>query len=149
MKNKVNEIQISYREKISVLESPSIKGSWDAGKLLFEKWDKNTIGLHESFKVVMLNRANKVKGIHELSKGGIYSTSVDIRILFATALRSLSVGMILAHNHPSGTLRASEADIALTKKIKKISNFHNISVFDHLIIVPSGEYFSFKDGGLL
>ena len=101
MKDKVNEIQISYKDRICISKSPIIKSSSDAAELLFEYWDKNTIALYENFKVVLLNNSNRVKGIYELSKGGITGTLVDIRILFATILKSLTVGIILSHNHPS------------------------------------------------
>ncbi|WP_445956672.1 JAB domain-containing protein [Yeosuana sp.] len=97
MKDKVNEIRISYKENIALSDSPSIKSSADAGKLLFESWDKNTIALQESFKVLLLNNSNKIKGIYQLSTGGITGTLVDIRILFAVILKSLSVGVILSH----------------------------------------------------
>jgi len=149
MKNKVNEIQISYKEKIKTLKSEAIKSSEDAGKLFFEQWDKNTIGLHESFKVLLLNNSNKVKGIYQLSIGGITGTLVDIRILFAVILKSLATGIILCHNHPSGKLVPSEMDKQLTKKIKKASVFLDINILDHLIITPNGEYYSFSDNGLL
>ena len=149
MKDKVNEIQISYKEKTSISKSPSIKSSADAAELLFEHWDKSTIGLYENFKVVLLNNSNKVKGVYELSKGGITGTLVDIRILFATILKSLSVGIILTHNHPSGKLKPSEADINLTKKIKKAAELFDVKVLDHLIIVPNGDYYSFSDNAII
>ncbi|WP_142783756.1 JAB domain-containing protein [Changchengzhania lutea] len=149
MKNKVNEIRISYKEKISISKSPAIKSSADAGKLLFETWDKNTIAIQESFKVLLLNNSNKVKGVYELSKGGITGTLVDIRILFAVILKSVSVAVILSHCHPSGKLQPSEADKQLTDKIKNAAAFFDVKVLDHLIIVPNGEYYSFADNGIL
>lgn len=149
MKDKVNEIQISYKENRSTLKPTSIKSSACAAELLFEHWDQNTIELHESFKVLLLNNSNNVKGIYELSKGGITGTIVDMRILFATVLKSLSVGIILAHNHPSGKLIASEADKRLTEKIKKAAEFLDVKVLDHLIIAPDGNFYSFSDEGLL
>ena len=149
MKNKVNEIRISYCEKIGVINSPSMNNSEIVAKLLFENWDKQTIGLHETFKVLLLNNANKVKGTYQSSTGGLTGTLVDLRILFAVVLKTLSVGIILAHNHPSGTKKASEADINLTAKIKKAAELLDIRVLDHLIILPTGDYFSFADNGIL
>jgi len=145
--NKVNEIQVSYKEKIKV--STVISSSVDAGQLLFENWNKDTIELHETFKILLLNNSNKVKGIYEVSKGGITGTLVDLRILFAVILKSLSTGIILAHNHPSGKLIPSESDKSLTNKIKKASTLFDIKVLDHLIIVPNGAYYSFADNGML
>lgn len=93
----VSEIQVSYINKIKTEESHKITSSIDIAELLFETWNKNTIELHESFKVVLLNNSNIVKGIFEMSSGGITGTLVDVRILFAVALKSLSTGIILAH----------------------------------------------------
>ncbi|WP_136468599.1 JAB domain-containing protein [Flagellimonas onchidii] len=149
MRGKVNEISISYKEGINLSHSPNIKSSMDAAEVLYKQWDKDSIELHESFKVLLLNNSNKVKGIYELSKGGITGTLVDMRILFATVLKSLSVAIILAHNHPSGKLQASEADIRLTKKIQKAAKFLDIAVLDHLIITPDGNYYSFSDNHII
>ncbi len=149
MRNKVNEIKISYTEKNTTSIIDSITNSFKVAQLLFEDWDSDTIGLQESFKVVLLNNSNNVKGIYQISQGGITSTIVDLRILFAVVLKSLSVGIILVHNHPSGKLIPSEADKRLTEKIKKAADFFNIKVLDHLIIAPNGEYYSFTDNGLI
>jgi len=87
MKNKVNEIKVSYKEKTNVCESVTISSSADAGKVLFEDWNKNTIELQETFKIILLNNSNKVKGIYVVSSGGITGTLVDVRILFAVILK--------------------------------------------------------------
>ncbi len=149
MKNKVNEIRISYREKIRTSKSDAIKSSDDAAKLIYKNWDESTIGLHESFKVLLLNNSNKIKGIYQLSSGGITGTLVDLRILFAVILKTLSVGVILVHNHPSGKLKPSEADKQLTTKIKDAAKLFDVNILDHLIIVPNGNYYSFADNGML
>jgi DNA repair protein RadC len=149
MKNKINEIKVSYKGKIKTSKSEAIKNSEEVVKLLIENWDSDTIGFYESFKVLLLNNSNKIKGVYELSSGGITGTMVDIRILFAVILKTVSVGVILVHNHPSGKLKPSEADKNLTMKIKKAAEIFDINVLDHLIIVPDGSYFSFSDNGLL
>ncbi|MBS9462910.1 JAB domain-containing protein [Flagellimonas sp. 389] len=149
MKNKVNEIQISYKERVPAPFWQKINSSQDASEILFEHWNKNTIGVQESFKVLLLNNSNKVKGIYELSRGGITATMIDLRILFAVVLKTLSVAIILTHNHPSGKLEASKADIQLTNKIKNAAALFDIKVLDHLIIVPNGEYYSFADNSIL
>ncbi len=149
MQYKVNEIKISYKERISAPKWKKINSSKDAAEILHGTWDTDTIGLHETFKVVLLNNANKVKGVHTLSEGGITGVVIDIRILFAMVLKTLSVAIILAHNHPSGTLRPSGPDEEITNKIKKAGQLFDIKVLDHLIIVPDGDYFSFADNNLL
>jgi len=145
----VSEIQVSYINKTKTEKSHKITSSTDIAELLFETWNKNTIELHESFKVVLLNNSNTVKGIFEMSSGGITGTLVDVRILFAVALKTLSTGIILAHNHPSGTLKPSKSDKNLTTKIKRASELLDIKLLDHLIITPKHEYYSFADEGIL
>ena len=149
MKTKVNEITVSYKGNFKANQFPKISSSFDAGELLFNTWNKGSIGLQESFKVILLNNANKVKGIYEVSSGGITGTFVDIRLLFAVLLKSLTTAVILAHNHPSGTLRPSEADKSLTRKIISAGELLDIKVLDHLIINPDGNYFSFSDEGII
>ena len=149
MKTKVNEISIKYQGNFKISQAPKITSSLSASELLFSEWNKDQIGLQECFKVMLLNNANKVKGIYEVSMGGITGTLVDLRILFAVVLKSLTTSVILAHNHPSGTLRPSEADKRLTEKIKNAAVLFDIKVLDHLIITPDGNYFSFADEGLL
>ncbi|TMU50737.1 JAB domain-containing protein [Flagellimonas algicola] len=149
MEHTVNEIQISYRERLSTLRSFSLSNSYEVAQLLFKNWDSNTIGLHETFKILLLNQSNKVKGIYPLSMGGISATLVDLRILFAIVLKTLSVGIILAHNHPSGQMRASEADRQLTQKIQQGAKLFDVQVLDHIILAPDGRYYSFADNGFL
>jgi DNA repair protein RadC len=149
MNIKVNEIQLSYREVAPISGNPIITSSEAAYKVLRELWNPNTIGLHESFKVLLLNNSNKIKGVLHLSEGGITGALVDIRILFAVVLKSLSVGMILSHNHPSGQLKPSRADQQLTRKIQKSAKLFDVRVLDHLILSPEEGYFSFADEGLL
>ena len=149
MESKVNEIKISYKQRIKSDKWCQLKSSSDTAKFIFDNWDKNTIGIHESFKILLLNNANKVKGIYQVSSGGITGTLVDIRILFAVVLKSLATGVLLVHNHPSGTLKVSQADIQLTRKIKNAANFFDVKVIDHLIITPSGSYYSFADNAIL
>jgi DNA repair protein RadC len=149
MKNKVNEIKISYKGGLKSSMWHKISSSQDAAELLFEDWDKDTIALQEVFKIVLLNNSNKVKGVYQISQGGIVGTLVDLRILFAVILKSLSVAIILTHNHPSGKLMPSEADKRLTKKIKNASKLFDIKLLDHLIFVPDGDYYSFSDNGIL
>ena len=149
METKVNEIAISYSGNLKTNQLPKITSSQNAAELLYGQWNKNNIELHETFKVMLLNNANKVKGIYEVSTGGITGTLVDLRIIFAVVLKSLTTAVILAHNHPSGTLRPSEPDKRLTQKIKKAGELFDIKVLDHLILTPDGNYFSFADEGIL
>ncbi len=103
---------------------------------------------HEEFWALYLNNANKILQTQQLSKGGITGTIVDIRLTLKTALQLGAVGIILAHNHPSGTLKPSEADKQLTKKLKCAGESLDIKILDHLIITEKA-YFSFADEQLL
>ncbi|GAB5401267.1 MAG: DNA repair protein RadC [Aureisphaera sp.] len=103
---------------------------------------------HEEFWAVYVNNSNKVLQTQQLSKGGITGTVVDIRLTMKTALQIGAMGIILAHNHPSGTLRPSEADKQLTKKFVFAGNSLDIKILDHLIITEK-TYFSFADEQLL
>ncbi|MCM4168490.1 hypothetical protein KCTC52924_02065 [Arenibacter antarcticus] len=103
---------------------------------------------HEEFWIVYLNNSNKVLFAGQQSKGGITGTLVDVRLVLKHALELGAVGLILAHNHPSGTLKPSEADKQITQKLKIASQALDIKVLDHIIITQK-EYFSFADEGLL
>ncbi len=149
MGTQVNEISIRYKERVPAPFWRQIKCSKDAAELLFQTWNKDTIAVHESFKIVLLNNSNKVKGIYQISQGGITGTLVDLRILFAVILKTLSVGIILTHNHPSGKLEPSQPDREITEKVKRAAQLFDVKVLDHMIITPNGEYYSFADQGLL
>lgn len=101
---------------------------------------------HEEFWVLYLNNSNKVIYKTQLSKGGITGTVVDIRLIFKMAFEQNATGLILSHNHPSGKLIASEADLKITKRIKEAGQTLEIQVLDHLIITENG-YLSFQDEG--
>jgi DNA repair protein RadC len=95
--------------------------------------------------VLLLNRANRVLGCLKLSKGGLTGTVVDLRIL----LKAMASGIIIAHNHPSGNLKPSDADRELTSQIKQAGKLLDITLLDHLILGTEGDYVSFADEGWL
>jgi DNA repair protein RadC len=103
---------------------------------------------HEQFYTILFNRANKVIDVIKVSQGGVSGTVADAKLIFRSAVEKLASGIILAHNHPSGNLKPSQADIALTRKIKEAGVMLDISVLDH-IIIASNDYFSFSDQGML
>ncbi len=149
MRTKVNEISISYNQKLKNDIRIRINTSEDAANYLRNIWNPDTLNIHETFMVIMLNNANYVNGYYTLSTGGINATCVDIRILFAIVLKSLSTSIILAHNHPSGNLKPSEADKTLTQKVVKAGKLFDIQTLDHIILSPENKYFSFADESLL
>ena len=98
--------------------------------------------------VLCLNRATLAFGWAEISQGGLSGTDADPKLIFKVALKSNACSLILAHNHPSGNLQPSEADIKLTRKLKDAGIWLDLPVLDHLIISSEG-YYSFADEGLL
>jgi DNA repair protein RadC len=102
----------------------------------------------EVFYIILLNRANKIMGNQLISTGGISGTVVDARLIFKYAIEKLASYIILVHNHPSGNLRPSDADIKLTQNLKSAGKFMEIPVLDHLILSNTA-YFSFADEGML
>lgn len=102
----------------------------------------------EEFWAIFLNNSNKVIHTSQLTQGGISQSIVDVRVLFKTALEHFSTGVIIAHNHPSGSLKPSKEDINITQKIKEAGSVLSIQLLDHIIITQDS-YFSFSDTGLL
>jgi DNA repair protein RadC len=103
---------------------------------------------HEEFWILYLNNSNKVIQKNQLSKGGITGTLVDVRLVLKSALEVGATSLILCHNHPSGTLKPSQADKDITQKLKTAAQSLDIKVLDHLIITEK-TYFSFADDGIL
>jgi DNA repair protein RadC len=102
---------------------------------------------HEEFWVLLLNRANLVIKKELISRGGVAGTVVDTKIVFKTAIENYASSIIICHNHPSGNLKPSEADIRITKNIKEAGKLMEIQLLDHLILAESG-FFSFADEDL-
>lgn len=150
MLNNVSEIEVVYKRKVNVKvsERPLIQTSKDCFEVFKNYWDEDKIELVEEFKVLFLNRSNRVLQLMSVSSGGLTGTVADPRIILATALKLATCSLVLAHNHPSGSLKPSKADEQLTQKIKYAAQFHDITVLDH-IIITSESYLSFADEGLL
>ena len=148
--NNVSEIDIVYKKKVTckVSERPKISHSADGYQVCLHYWNHDKIELQEEFKVLFLSQSNRVLQILSISQGGITGTVADPRLILASALKVAACSMILAHNHPSGSLRPSRADEELTTKIKEAAKYFDIKVLDHLIITLEG-YYSFADEGLL
>ena len=127
------------------LEKPKITGS----KSVFDVMQPIIGELqHEEFWIIYMNNANKIQLKIQMSKGGITGTIVDTRLIFKKAIELAATGIILCHNHPSGTLKPSISDITLTKKVKNGGDVLDIKVLDHLIITEK-QYYSFADEGIL
>lgn len=143
MKHKIAEIKVSYRPN-KLKSDFKITNSEMAYKVILAHWDQNIIELQEEFKILLLNNSNEPLGIYSLSKGGITFAGVDLRILFGVVLKSGATGFISVHNHPSGKLKPSRADIDLYKKMKEACEILNINYLDNFIIT-NNSYYSFMD----
>jgi DNA repair protein RadC len=103
---------------------------------------------HEEFWIMLLDRGNKILDTFMISQGGITGTVIDVRLILKTSLDKFASSLILCHNHPSGTLQASDADIKITKKITDAAKIMDMSVIDH-IVIGQNRYLSFADEGML
>lgn len=133
------------RKEAQVFNKNKIGGSRDAADFFQPMLaDLN----HEEFWIMLLNRGNKIIDTFMVSQGGISGTVIDVRLILKKALEKMASSLILCHNHPSGTMQASEADLKITSKIKNAAEIMDITVLDHLIIGQNA-YFSFADEGIL
>lgn len=147
-KNKlISNLQLKAKKNVSIFERTKISNSSDAFAII-RKFYFDDIEIYESFFILCLNRANETIAYAKISQGGLAGTVVDVKIIAKYAIDCLATSVILAHNHPSGNLKPSTADINITKKIKASLEILDILVFDH-IIITSNNHFSFADEGLL
>lgn len=115
---KVAEIEISYKPHYKVTERPQISSSNDAYEIFIQQWSMSKIELVEEFKILLLNRRNRVLGVVHISSGGFSGTIADPKVIFAAALKACASGIILCHCHPSRELDPSREDVALTTSKK-------------------------------
>ena len=139
-------LELGRRKKeLEVMEKTKIGSSKDA----FDQLQSEFLDLaHEEFWVLLVNRAHRVIRKKRISEGGVSGTVADPKIIFKLALEELASGVIVAHNHPSGNMTASQSDIDLTRKLKEAGKFLEIQLLDHLICCGQ-KYFSFADQGML
>ncbi|MEY3320890.1 MAG: hypothetical protein RLZZ417_473 [Bacteroidota bacterium] len=133
------------RSELKMTDRTQIKTSQDA-YLLFKPVLIDL--LVEEFWIILLNRGNKVIGRERISIGGVSGTVVDPKVIFRHALENLASYIILGHNHPSGNLMASDADISLTKRLMACGNELDVRIIDHIIYTDNG-YLSFADAGMI
>ncbi|MFH0756359.1 MAG: JAB domain-containing protein [Bacteroidota bacterium] len=146
---KVDEVKLVYQTKTPASQRAKVTCSEDAKNAFLDTWEEGTIEHHESFRILLLNRANRALGIAVVSNGGISGTVIDVRQIFQAAVKSNCSSIIACHNHPSGNRQPSDADQQITKKISEAGKIMDIKLLDHLILTPDEGYFSFADEGLL
>jgi len=145
---KVPQIELRYRSKVKAADRVAINRSKDAYDIFSTHWNKDTINLQEQFKILLLDAGNRVIGMVPVSSGGTTCTVVDPRLVFAAALKACAKKVIVAHNHPSGSLFPSSDDKRITEKLVQGGRLLDIAVVDHLILTWNG-YYSFSENGLM
>lgn len=151
MKNNINgkqykaaEVKLTYKSNVKASDRIQIKNAEDAASLFFKTWDMDTIEHVEKVKMIMLNRANRVLGITTISKGGLSGSVIDTRVILQYAIKANAAAIILAHNHPSGNLGASEADKKITRNVREALKLVDIQLLDHLILTYEEKYFTIE-----
>jgi len=134
----IPEITLTYKTNFKASERPIVTCLEDACNFFRQVWDDNRIDMVEEGKLLLLNRGNRVIGLCNLSSGGITETVMDIRHVFAAAIKANACQIIVAHNHPSDSLTPSQADRDLTEKLTLGGKLLDVRVLDHLIICRSG-----------
>lgn len=119
--------------------------SRDAAKVCIDRLDDHH---HEEFIVLAMNQANEIKKVISISNGGMTATVVDPRIILKELITARAAGFIMSHNHPSGNLKPSQADISLTEKMAQAGKLMDMPLLDHIIVGCGGTgYYSFADEG--
>lgn len=142
----VSEISVSYSPTYK--RKIKITGTTVAHNALRKMWDVRLMNVQEQFCVLFLNNANEVVGFRCLSSGSLTASLVDLKILFGLACKSLSSGIIIGHNHPSGNCKPSPGDIDVTRRIKEAGKMLDVKLLDH-IILTNNDYYSFNDNNLI
>lgn len=139
-------LELGRRRRLTeASERPSVTSSVSAYELIRSKLADLP---HEEFWLIMLDRGNRLLGLHHISSGGLHGTVADPKLIFKAALERRASSLLLCHNHPSGQLRPSEEDIKLTRKLVDGARLLDLTVQDHLIVGATG-YYSFADNGML
>ena len=133
------------RQFVNLKDRPKIKSSYDSYQLFAPKLMDLP---HEEFWILLLNRGLQVMGRKLVSKGGINSTIVDVKLVFKEAVEGSASCLILCHNHPSGNCFPSNEDLKITKKLQEGAKLLDIQILDH-VIVAGDDYYSFADEGIL
>ena len=138
-------MELGRRRKLSdIIEKKKITSSRD----IFELFSAKIGDLpHEEFWIILLNRSNTIIDYHKISQGGISGTVIDIRLILKEAIEKLASALIICHNHPSGNIKPSDADIQITKKLKEAGLYMEINLLDH-VVVSDNSFYSFADEGI-
>lgn len=143
-----NELVVSYvkNPNLNIEDFKVVNNSRLMNVVFKQIWNQNDLTIRESFYAIFFNPKLDVVGYRKIGDGSLDAVMVDMRIIFSSALLANATHMAVAHNHPSGSLKPSSADLNLTQQIVSASKVLNISFLDHLIITED-DYYSFRDEG--
>jgi DNA repair protein RadC len=141
-------VQLRYVYEIDPMDLPKVHDSNMVMNTIWHMFEP-FVGHHEEFHVVLMNAQFRILGYYPMSIGGLTGTVVDIRMLLQAVILSNCSCITIAHNHPSGTLKPSEADKKITRQVKEACDIMNIRLLDHVIITPNKSYYSFAEAGLV
>lgn len=144
----VGEVKLTYQKKPAERQF-QVRNAKDVHSIAKEIFDCEQMDIREEFWIMCFDQSNKLIKVSQISSGGTVASVVDIKIIALIALKSLAQGVVLVHNHPSGNLQPSDADIKATNKAKAALDILDIHLLDHLIINSSDEFYSFHDNGLI
>ena len=136
----VEEVKLTYKNKSKACDRPKITCAEDAYRIFLSVWDEDQIELLEESKALFLDKKLGLMSVASISKGGFSETTIDLRLIFAIALKRRASSFILAHNHPSGILTPSRPDIQLTRQFQAAGKIMRIPLEDHLIITKDSFY---------
>ncbi|EDM37887.1 DNA repair protein [Pedobacter sp. BAL39] len=145
---KIPEIKLMYNPRVKASDRPKVGNAAETYKIFIQDWNRHKIYLIEQFKILLIDKRMSVLGIVTIGSGGLDGVYVDPKMVFAPAIISGASAIVLAHNHPSGEVTPSPADIKLTNDLVTLGEILHVKVLDHLI-VTRGHYYSFIDNHLI
>lgn len=145
----VSEISVHYNVKVKPKDRLNVRDSESMTRAFMEFFDKETIELNETSYVMLLNNNLDIIGIIKIGVGDDTGTIMNIKKAMQTVILCNAKCMALCHNHPSGKIYPSKCDMEMTKKFCDCAKIINVHLIDHIILSPSGDYYSFKDEGQL
>jgi DNA repair protein RadC len=147
--NNLGEVCVTYKYHTKLVDRPKISNCKDAFNVVKEFITDEVVGLQEQFIVLYLNNAGKLIGTYPAFKGAMTATTVDFKIIAVTGVKLMATKVIIAHNHPSGSMQPSTQDLMLTKRLKEALKLLEMDLIDHLILGPDNTYMSFSEEKLL
>lgn len=144
----VADVEVRYNPSIRPSDRPAVTDAVQCAAMFRQRWNLDTIEYIEEFKIMLLTRKQRVLGIRHIATGSMHGTIVDPKVIFGIALSGGAHSIILAHNHPSGILTPSHADLALTRRLLSGGLLLDLQITDHIILSRT-DHLSFVDEGLL